>query len=113
LTALAYEIVLHLLLRFFTHTDETDEQLGILIDAAIGMMASVPGNNAGFAFEMFYVMTNAVPWRKPAWTVIHERTSLLATNCATFGAQDAAPQAVRDAADQAAAIAAKLAAHLG
>jgi hypothetical protein len=129
-TALAYEVVLHLLLRFFTHTDETEEQLGTLVDAAIGMMAAVlrplavslttlpvgpasPGHTAGFAFEMFYVMSNAVPWRRPAWTVIHERTSMLAAKCAELGAQDAVPQAVRDAGVQAAGIAAKLAAQLG
>ena len=28
LAGLAYELTLHVLLRFFTHTDETDEQLG-------------------------------------------------------------------------------------
>src|SRR5262245_12285808 len=41
LAALAYELVLQLLTRFFTHTDETDEQLGILIGAAIGLMSDV------------------------------------------------------------------------
>lgn len=129
-TALAYEVILHLLLRFFTHTEETEDELGTLVDAAIDMMASVlrplaitlttlpvgpssPGRTAGFAFEMFYIMTNAVPWRKPAWTLLHERASFLAESCAALGADDAAPQAVRDAGDRAAAIAAKLAAHLG
>jgi multidrug transporter EmrE-like cation transporter len=129
-TALSYEVVLHVLLRFFTHTDETEEQLGTLVGAAIDMMASVlrplavalttlpvgpayPGHTAGFGFEMFYVMTNAVPWRTPAWTVIHERMSLLAAKCAELGAEDAAPQAVRDAGVQAAAVAATLRAHLG
>lgn len=128
-TALAYEVVLHVLLRFFTHTDETEEQLGTLVDAAIDLMASVlrplavtlttlpvgpehPGKTAGFGFEMFYVMTNAVPWRKPVWTLLHERISLLATSCAELATQDRASDAVREAADRAAGIAAKLAVHL-
>jgi hypothetical protein len=128
-TTLAYEVVLHMLLRFFTHTEETEEELGVLIGAAIDTMASVlrplaialtalpvgessPGRTAGFGFEMFYVMTNAVPWKKPAWTVVHERTDFLAKACAEFGAQEGAPQAVRDAAAKAAEIAARLAAHL-
>lgn len=128
-TTLAYEVVLHLLLRFFTHTEETEEQLSTLIDAAIDLMASVlrplattlttlpvgpssPGNTAGFGFEMFYIMTNAVPWRKPAWTLLHERLSFVAESCAQLGAEAGAPQEVRDAAERAVAIVAKLAAHL-
>lgn len=38
---IAYEIVLQTLTRLFTHTDETDEQLDILADVAVGMMAAV------------------------------------------------------------------------
>jgi hypothetical protein len=69
LAGLAYELTLHVLLRFFTHTDETDSQLGTLADAALALMAKVlrplgtelttlpvgsshPGRTAGFAFEM-------------------------------------------------------------
>ncbi len=80
LAGFGYEMVLQLLLRFFTHTDETDEQLRILVDGAIDLMAGVvrplgaaltrlpvgpahPGRTAGFAFEMYYVMGNMVPAR--------------------------------------------------
>jgi hypothetical protein len=41
LAGLAYKLILHLLTRFFTHTDETREQLGVLVDSAIGVMAGV------------------------------------------------------------------------
>jgi hypothetical protein len=41
LAGLAYEAVLQLLLRFFTHTDETDEQLGVLFGGAIQVMTGV------------------------------------------------------------------------
>jgi hypothetical protein len=67
LASLAYELILHLLTRFFTHTDETEEQLGILIGSAIDTMAGAlrplgsalatlpagaahPGFTTGFAF---------------------------------------------------------------
>jgi hypothetical protein len=41
LAGLSYELALQMLVRFFTHTDETDEQLGVLIEAATGLMAGV------------------------------------------------------------------------
>jgi hypothetical protein len=66
---MAYELVLPLLNRFFTHTDETEQQLSTLIGAAISMMGGVlrplattlptlpagpphQGRTAGFAFEV-------------------------------------------------------------
>lgn len=118
---LAYEVVLHVLLRFFTHTDETPKQLEILIGAAIGIMAAVlnplgtrltrmpagpehPGRTAGTAFEMYYVMTNTVPYRTAAWTLIAERAGILADRCAAADLGDGI-------ADAAAGIAARLAAE--
>ena len=38
---LGYEVLLQALNRFFTHTDETDEQLDTLVGAAFGLMAGV------------------------------------------------------------------------
>lgn len=125
--ALGYEVVLHLLLRFFTHTEETEKQLGMLVGAAIDLMVSVvrplgialttlpvgpshEGATAGFPFEMSYVMTNAVPARRPAWTVLHERIALLASSCEALAAD--APGAVREAGERAAAIAGELDAEL-
>jgi hypothetical protein len=124
---LAYEIVLHLLLRLFTHTDETDEQLTILVDGAISAMTGVlrplakaltmlpvgpahPGSSAGFAFEMFYVMGNMVPWREPAWALLYERTSILAERCAMV--DKAGVPTLQTASQRAAAIAASLAPHV-
>jgi ferritin-like protein len=121
--ALGYELVLHLLTRFFTHTDETDEQLDVLVNCAIDTMAGVlrplattlttlpigpehPGRTAGFSFEMFYAMGNLVPWREPAWALLQERAAILAERCAEL-ADDAAP-----AHDTAAATAVTLAAHV-
>lgn len=123
--ALGYEVVLHLLLRFFTHIGESEEDLTKLINGAIDAMVAVvrplgialshmpigpdhPGKTAGFAFEMYYVMSNAVPWRKPAWTVLHERAALLAKSCAELAALDGAPAVIKEVAEKAAAIAATL-----
>jgi hypothetical protein len=128
-TGLAYEVVLQLLLRLFTHTDETDEQLTILVNGAIGLMAGVlrplatalttlpvgaehPGHTAGFAFEMYYPMGNLVPWREPAWALLYERASILVERCATVGEAGGSPPAVRDAARRAASIVATLEAHV-
>jgi hypothetical protein len=124
-----YEVILHLLTRLFTHTEETDEQLRILVNSAIGLMAGVlrplataltalpvgpshPGRSAGFAFEMFYPMGNLVPWREPAWALLHERSSILVERCTELAGTEGAPAAVRDAGRRSASVAATLAAHV-
>lgn len=70
--------------------------------------ARLRGATAGFPFEMSYVMTNAVPARRPAWTVLHERIALLASSCEALAAEGNAPAAVREAGERAAAIAGEL-----
>jgi hypothetical protein len=126
---LAYEVVLHTLTRFFTHTDETDEQLGILVEAAFGLMSGAmrplgtaltrlaagpehPGRTAGPAFEMYYQMGNVVPWRDTAWALLSERVAVLASRCADEAGQDGAPEAVATAARTAAGIRDQLTAHV-
>lgn len=127
LAVVGYELVLHFLTRFFTHTDETDEQLRTLVDAAIELMAAVvrplgtalsrlplgPPNGdrtAGFTFEMYYRMTNFVPWREPSWALLHERTAVLAERAAEVAGEPAAPPVAGQVGRSAAAIAERLAA---
>ena len=130
LAIIAYEVALQVLLRFFTHTDETDEQLRALVSASLRLMAGVlkplataltalavgpehPGMTAGFAFEMYYAMSNTVPDREPAWAILHERADVLARRCIELAATDAAlPATVKEAGDQATAIATTLRAHV-
>src|SRR5262245_45091585 len=129
LGALSYELVLQLLTRFFTHTDETEEQLRILVGSAIDVMAGLlrplgtalatlpmgppnDGRTAGFAFQMYYRMGNLVPWREPAWALLYERMALLAQRCAEVADHNDAPAAVREAHQNAQPIAAALAAHV-
>jgi hypothetical protein len=123
ITTIAYEVLLHLLSRFFTHTDETDEQLELLISAAFDLMGDIirplgqaltqlpvgsaaDGRNAGFAFEMHYLMGNFVPWRQPAWALLRERITFLADKCTND------PDVVRTAGEKAASVADKLTAHV-
>ncbi len=111
LAALGYELVLQLLTRFFTHTDETDEQLRTLVNGAINLMARVvrplgivlatmpvgpshPGMTVGFGFDMFYPMGNFVPWRESAWALLGERIMILADRCADVETAGTAPETV-------------------
>lgn len=126
---LAYEALLQLLTRFFTHTTESNEQLNVLAGAAIGVMTGVlkplgsalarlpagpeyPGRTAGPAFEMYYPMGNFVPWREAAWAVLSERVGVLRDRCTALAGQDQIPYEVQTAADQAAKIADQLTRHV-
>ena len=117
LGTVAYELVLQLLTRFFTHTDETDEQLEMLIGTAIEMMADVirplgtmltklpvgpdhPGSTAGLAFQMHYSMGNFVPWRGSAWALLHERMAFLQDRCVSVREQEGVPEVVHAAGDR-------------
>jgi Ferritin-like len=90
-----YEVILQLLARYFAHTDETDDQLAALADVAVGLMATVvkplgglvtrlpvgpdhAGRTAGPTFELFYGVDYLLPHRDAAWSVLEERTRLLA-----------------------------------
>jgi hypothetical protein len=126
---LGYEVLLQVLTRFFTHTDETDEQLDALVQAALGIMAGVlkplgtaltrlpmgpgnPGRTAGAAFQMYYQMGNFVPWRNAAWVLLSERATALSRQCAECAARDGVPGAVSSAATAAATISEQLAGYL-
>ena len=126
---LGYETLLQLLTRFFTHTDETEEQLGVLTECAFQLMASVlgplgrsltrlpagaahPGRTAGPTFEMYYQMGNFIPARGAAWALLSERFATMADRCAAAGSGDAVPEAVGAVTETAAAVAARLASHV-
>src|SRR5262245_4967298 len=132
LAGLAYELILPVLLRFFTHTDEPDAQLGTLVHAALGLMGQVlhplgaqlttlpvgsahPGRTAGFAFEMYYVMSNMTPHREPAWALLAERARILAHRChqvAAEGPDDGHFGAISTIAEQAQTVADSLTAEV-
>jgi Ferritin-like len=126
---LAYEVLLQVLTRFFTHTDETDEQLDALVQAAFDIMSGVlrpvgtaltrlpagpgfPGQTAGPVFQMYYQMGNFVPWRDAAWALLSERAVVLSRRCAECAVHDGIPDAVGSAATTAAAVSEQLAGHV-
>jgi hypothetical protein len=126
---LAYEVLLQVLTRFFTHTDETDDQLDVLVHAALAIMGGVlkplgtaltrlpmgpgnPGRTAGPAFQMYYQMGNFVPWRNAAWVLLCERAGVLSRQCANCATLAGASEGVSSAAATAAEISGQLAGHL-
>jgi hypothetical protein len=85
-----YEVLLQLLSRYFAHTDETPDQLGVLADASVGLMYEAikplgsvittlpvgmdrPGVTAGPGFELFYQVDYLLPHRAAAWILMEER----------------------------------------
>lgn len=91
-----YEVTLQVLARYFAHTDETEDQLDVLAQVAMGLMRMVvkplgglvtrlpvgpeyPGRTAGPMFELFYGVDYLLPHRDAAWAVIEERMRDLAT----------------------------------
>jgi CDGSH-type Zn-finger protein/truncated hemoglobin YjbI len=94
----AYEILLLALERYFAHTEETDAQLKVLADLAVGLMLQVikplgdlittlpvgpgvPGKNAGPSFELFYESDYLMPHREAAWALLTERLNEAAWLC--------------------------------
>lgn len=126
---LGYELTLHMLVRFYTHTDETPDQLGIVAGTAIGLMTGVlrplgvalsklpagrehKGRTAGPGFEMYYPMGNVLPSVKAAWTIVHERQSILADRCSEVAQIEGLPREVAMASRQAQRLAARLEPHV-
>jgi hypothetical protein len=85
-----YEVLLQLLSRYFAHTDESEEQLGVLADVSVGLMYTaikplgsvvtsqpvgfdMPGVTAGPGFELFYQVDYLLPHREAAWILMEER----------------------------------------
>jgi CDGSH-type Zn-finger protein/truncated hemoglobin YjbI len=94
----SYEILLQMFERYFAHTEESDEQLGTLADATVGIMLRVlrplgnlittlpvgpdhPGMTAGPSFELFYENDYLMPHREAAWALLEERLRETATFC--------------------------------
>ena len=104
----SYQVLLQVLIRYFIHGTESDEELTTLSNVAVDTMfllikplgelltrlpvgPELPGKMAGPSFEM-YRAGNILPHRYGAWTVIHERLLELATYCDRLIKQPGAPQ---------------------
>src|SRR6266545_284024 len=125
-----YELLLQTLVRFFTHTDESDEQLEALASVAVLLMTTVvrpignavttlpagpshPGRTAGPSFEMFYQMGNFIPDRQAAWKLLTERLGVLAERCRLLDGRPGVPPEVGAARERLASLVGLLGKHLG
>src|SRR5436190_2883421 len=103
-----YEVILQLLARYFAHTDETDDQLGVLAEVAVALMKNVvkpvgglvtrlpigpeyPGRTAGPTFELFYGVDYLLPPPR------RRLGSPRGTDAADVRARDAQPEHVLSA----------------
>jgi hypothetical protein len=103
----SYEVMLQMLIRFFAHTEETDEELQTLSSTAISAMSLVikplgqlltslpvgvefPGKTAGPNFE-FYRTSYLLPHRHAAWALLQERLLELTSYCARLSTRPSAP----------------------
>src|ERR687893_544873 len=102
-----YEVMMQMLVRFFAHTEETEEELQTLSSTAVDAFsllikplgqllttlpvgAEHPGKSAGPNFE-FYRTSYLLPHRHAAWVLMHERLLELAVYCARLCARPSAP----------------------
>jgi hypothetical protein len=94
----SYEVLLLVLQRYFAHTTETDAQLKVLADMALGLMFEVikplgqlvtrlpvgpehPHRTAGPSFELFHESDYVLPHQHAAWLVLEERLRDAAAFC--------------------------------
>jgi hypothetical protein len=90
-----YDLVLQLIVRFYAFGEESDEELGVLADVAVGLMFGAirpvgqllatmpigdeyPGSNAGPAFQLAYRANFLIPHKRSAWIRFAERLDELA-----------------------------------
>ncbi len=123
----AYELMTGMLLRFFAQTDESNEQLEVLVQTAILLMAEVidplgkvltgmpagsshPDSTAGPSFA-FHGSVTLLPHRRAAWLIFHERIVELGDYAKRL-AEQYAPDAVGQVGDALVDAAAALEPHL-
>jgi hypothetical protein len=100
----SYELLLLVLQRYFAHTSETDAQLKVLADVALGLMFEVikplgqlvtrlpvgqqhADRTAGPSFELFYESDYVLPHQHAAWLVLEERLRDAAAFCKRIAVQ--------------------------
>ena len=123
----AYELMTTMLLRFFAHSDESDEALTTLVQSAIDLMfaavrplglllTSLPagaghgGATAGPGFELNRPVS-LIPHRRAAWLVFHERLVELAAFAGRL-ADEGGPDVLREVGGGLADVARALEPHL-
>jgi hypothetical protein len=124
----SYELMTAMLLRFFSHTDESEDALSTLVQSALGLMSgsirplgslltTLPAGagrgdvTAGPSFE-FSRSISLIPHRRAAWLVFHERLVELATFAHRI-AEDGGPDVLVQIGEGLTATARDLEPHLG
>ena len=104
----SYEVLLQMLMRYFIHVKETEDELRALSIIAVDMMFMVieplgqllttlpvgpnlPGKTAGATFEI-YRTGYMLPHHQAAWIVLHERLFELSAYCSKLSAQQSVAQ---------------------
>src|SRR5881275_924541 len=104
----SYEVLLQMLMRYFIHSKETEDELQTLSSTAVMAMfmaikplghllttlpigPDLPGKMAGPTFEI-YRTSYVLPHHDSAWIVLHERLLELAAYCGKLSDQQAALQ---------------------
>ena len=104
----SYEVLLQMLMRYFIHGKETQDELQTLSSTAVGAMFMVikplgqllttlpvgpnhPDKMAGPTFEI-YRTGYVLPHHDAAWIILHERLLELAAYCGKLSDQHSAPQ---------------------
>jgi len=104
----SYQALLQVLLRYFIHGTESDDELTILSNVAVDAMfllikplgelltrlplgPEYPDKVAGPCFEVYH-SGNILPHRYGAWTILHERLLELADYSDELAEQDGSPQ---------------------
>ena len=94
----AYAAMLDFLLRFFAHTEESDDELKTLIGTAIGIMSGVlaplgetltalpageefTGQTGGPSFQVYRASAHRLPSKRAAWFLLKERLLELSEFC--------------------------------
>ena len=123
----SYELMTAMLLRYFAHSDETDEALGILVQSALRLMSAVvaplgrlltslPAGGghgdatAGPCFELESPVS-LIPHRRAAWLVLHERLVELASFAERL-TEEGGPLALDEVGEQLNGLARDLEPHL-
>lgn len=99
----SYEVLLQMLMRYFIHGEETEDELQTLSSTAVMMMFMIikplgqllttlpigqelPGKMAGPTFEI-YRIGYVLPHHDAAWSILHERLLELAAYCGKLNDQ--------------------------
>jgi hypothetical protein len=125
-----YDLILQLIVRYFAFGEETDEQLGVLADTAVGLMFAAikplgmalatlplgpqhPGVNAGANFQLAYRSSFLLPHRRAAWIRFSERLDEAADFADGIAAEGALRSTLDDVAASLRKLLVRLSVHVG